>query len=127
MRTIKVRNSQPTCAKVVRFPTGSPVRMPRAKLPTVIPRNLAMLPPKALLDTLAGHAARLFNGETPLPHAEIEAQLKALLQSAFSKLDLVSRDEFDSQMTVLARTRTRLESLEAKVAELEARLNPPAS
>ena len=86
-----------------------------------------MLPPKALLDTLAGHAARLFNGETPLPHAEIEAQLKALLQSAFSKLDLVSRDEFDSQMTVLARTRTRLESLEAKVAELEARLNPPAS
>ena len=86
-----------------------------------------MLPPKALLDTLAGHASRLFNGETPLPHAEIEAQLKALLQSAFSKLDLVSRDEFDSQMTVLARTRTLLESLEAKVAELEARLNPPAS
>jgi BMFP domain-containing protein YqiC len=86
-----------------------------------------MLPPKALLDTLAGHAARLFNGETPLPHSEIETQLKALLQSAFSKLDLVSRDEFDSQMIVLARTRTRLESLEAKVAELEARLNPPAS
>lgn len=86
-----------------------------------------MLPPKALLDSLAGHASRLFSGEVPLPHAEIEAQLKALLQSAFSKLDLVSRDEFDSQMTVLARTRTRLESLEAKVAELEARLNPPAS
>jgi len=38
------------------------------------------------------------------------------MQSAFSKLDLVSRDEFDSQVVVLARTRARLESLEAKVA-----------
>ena len=37
----------------------------------------------------------------------------------------VSREEFDSQMVVLARTRARLESLEAKVAELEAKLLPP--
>jgi BMFP domain-containing protein YqiC len=49
-----------------------------------------------------------------------------LLQSAFSKLDLVSREEFDSQMVVLARTRARLESLEAKVAEMEAKLTPLA-
>ena len=48
---------------------------------------------------------------------------KVLLQSAFGKLDLVSRDEFDSQMVVLARTRSRLETLEAKVAELEAKLS----
>ena len=86
-----------------------------------------MLPPKALLETLAGHASRLFNGETPLPSNEIEAQLKALLQSAFSKLDLVSREEFDSQMVVLARTRARLEALESKVAELEEQLQPAAS
>jgi len=39
---------------------------------------------------------------------------------------LVSREEFDSQMTVLARTRSRLEALEAKVAEMEERLAPPA-
>ena len=45
-----------------------------------------------------------------------------LLQSGLSKLDLVSRDEFDSQMVVLQRTRARLESLEQRVAELEARL-----
>lgn len=81
-----------------------------------------MLPPKALFDTLTTHATRLFSGETPLPRSEFEAQFKALLQSAFSKLDLVSREEFDSQMVVLARTRARLEALEAKVAELEARL-----
>lgn len=82
-----------------------------------------MLPPKALLDVLSTQAARLFNGDSPLPRGELEAQLKILLQSAFSKLDLVSRDEFDSQMVVLARTRSRLEALEAKVAELEARLS----
>jgi len=85
-----------------------------------------MLPPKALLDVLSTQPSRLFNGDSPLPRGEFEAQLKALLQSAFSKLDLVSREEFDSQMVVLARTRARLESLEAKVAELEARLTPAA-
>ncbi|WP_346828528.1 accessory factor UbiK family protein [Pseudomonas abietaniphila] len=81
-----------------------------------------MLAPKAFLDALSGHASRLFNGETPLPRNEFETQFKALLQSGFSKLDLVSREEFDSQMLVLARTRARLEALEAKMAEMEARL-----
>ncbi|NAT16266.1 accessory factor UbiK family protein [Pseudomonas syringae] len=81
-----------------------------------------MLAPKAFLDALSGHASRLFNGETPVPRSEFETQLKALLQSGFSKLDLVSREEFDSQMAVLARTRARLEALEAKMAELEGKL-----
>ena len=83
-----------------------------------------MLAPKALLDALSDHASRLFNGETPLPRNEFESQFKILLQSAFSKLDLVSREEFDSQMAVLARTRARLEALEAKVAELESKISP---
>lgn len=83
-----------------------------------------MLPPKAFLDAISQQAGRLFGGESPLPKAELEAQFKVLMQSAFSKLDLVSRDEFDSQMVVLARTRARLEALEAKVAEMEARLSP---
>ena len=86
-----------------------------------------MLPPKALFDTLSTHAARLLGSENPLPRAEIEAQLKALLQSSFSKLDLVSRDEFDSQMVVLARTRARLEALESKVLELEELLDSKTS
>ncbi|MFD2885060.1 accessory factor UbiK family protein [Pseudomonas lini] len=86
-----------------------------------------MLAPKDFLDALSGTASRLFSGDTPTAKkSEIESQFKALLQSGFSKLDLVSREEFDSQMVVLARTRARLESLEAKVAELEAKLNPPA-
>jgi len=85
-----------------------------------------MLAPKDFLDALSGQAARLFNGDTALPRNEIESQFKALLQSGFSKLDLVSREEFDSQMVVLERTRARLETRDAKVAEMEARMLPPA-
>ncbi len=85
-----------------------------------------MLPPKALFDSISSHATRLLGSENPLPRAEVEAQLKALLQSAFSKLDLVSREEFDSQMVVLARTRARLEALESKVAALEEQLQHSA-
>lgn len=81
-----------------------------------------MLPPKSLLNSLSSHAERLLSNDNLLPRAEIEAQFKALFQSAFSQLDLVSREEFDSQMVVLARTRARLEALEQKVAELEEQL-----
>lgn len=86
-----------------------------------------MLPPKALLDSLSTHATRLLSSELPLPRAEIEAQFKALIQSTFSKLDLVSREEFDSQMVVLARTRARLEALESTVAALEEQLRQEQS
>jgi BMFP domain-containing protein YqiC len=82
-----------------------------------------MLAPKALLDALSDQASRLFNSDTAAqPRAELESQFKVLMQGAFSKLDLVSREEFDSQMVVLARTRARLEALEKQVAELETRL-----
>ncbi|MCO7515345.1 accessory factor UbiK family protein [Pseudomonas guariconensis] len=83
-----------------------------------------MLAPKAFLDALSDQASRLFNGDNTPPRAELESQFKILMQSAFSKLDLVSREEFDSQMVVLARTRARLEALERQVAELEARMAP---
>ena len=55
------------------------------------------------------------------PAADLEKNLRALLQSAFSRLDLVTREEFDVQREVLARTRAKLEALEAKLAELEGR------
>nr|WP_314492511.1 accessory factor UbiK family protein [uncultured Pseudomonas sp.] len=83
-----------------------------------------MLAPKAFLDALSDQASRLFSGDATQPRGEIESQFKALMQGAFSKLDLVSREEFDSQMVVLARTRARLEQLEQQVAELEARFAP---
>jgi BMFP domain-containing protein YqiC len=55
------------------------------------------------------------------PAADLEKNLRALLQSAFSRLDLVTREEFDVQREVLARTRAKLAELEAKLAEFEKR------
>lgn len=55
------------------------------------------------------------------PAKDIEKNVKAMLSQGFAKLDLVTREEFDIQAQVLAKTRARLEELEARVAELEAR------
>jgi BMFP domain-containing protein YqiC len=53
------------------------------------------------------------------PAADLEKNLRVLLQSTFARLDLVTREEFDVQREVLARTRAKLQALEAKLAELE--------
>ena len=59
---------------------------------------------------------------------DISANFKDTLRSGLRKLDLVTRDEFDIQRCVLLRTREMVESLEHRVAELEAMLgNRPAS
>lgn len=50
---------------------------------------------------------------------DIEKNIKAGLSSAFSKLNLVTREEFEVQKGVLARTRAKLQMLEAQVAALE--------
>ena len=55
------------------------------------------------------------------PLQDVEKNVKAVLGTAFTKLDLVTREEFDVQKEVLARTRAKLETLEARIAELEAR------
>ena len=54
------------------------------------------------------------------PAKDIEKNLRALLSSAFSRLDLVTREEFDVQQEVLRNTREKLQQMEARVAELEA-------
>ena len=55
------------------------------------------------------------------PAKDLEKNLKTMLSSGFGKLDLLTREEFDVQAQVLARTRAKLEALESRVAELEAR------
>lgn len=52
---------------------------------------------------------------------EIEKNVHAILQSAFAKLDLVTRDEFEAQTAVLQRTREKLEQLETLISELESK------
>nr|WP_314546601.1 accessory factor UbiK family protein [uncultured Massilia sp.] len=56
------------------------------------------------------------------PAKDIERNVKAMMTQGFSKLDLVTREEFDIQAQVLAKTRAKLDALELRVAELEAKL-----
>ncbi len=50
---------------------------------------------------------------------DVKKNLRAVLLSAFERLDLVTREEFDVQSAVLGRTRAKLEALEKQVAALE--------
>ncbi len=56
------------------------------------------------------------------PLADMEKNIHALLRGVFTKMELVSREEFDVQAEVLRNTRKKLEALEVKLAELEADL-----
>ncbi|PCK09759.1 MAG: hypothetical protein COA42_02270 [Alteromonadaceae bacterium] len=51
------------------------------------------------------------------------SQVRAIVESALKKFNLVTRDEFDAQQAVLLRTREKLEALEALVAQLETQMN----
>ncbi len=56
---------------------------------------------------------------------DIEKNLKAAMLASFARMDLVTREEFDVQSELLARTRALVEELENKVTQLEAELNRP--
>jgi len=55
---------------------------------------------------------------------DLEKNFQSVLKSGLGKLDLVTREEFEVQEAVLARTREKLEALEARLAEMESK---PAS
>jgi ubiquinone biosynthesis accessory factor UbiK len=55
---------------------------------------------------------------------DLEGNFKAVLQAQLSKLDLVSRQEFDVQAAILARTQAKLEAMEARLKEIEAKFSP---
>lgn len=65
--------------------------------------------------------ARLSELAANSPARDLEKNVKALMSSTFSRLDLVTREEFDIQREALILTRARLAELERRVAELEAR------
>ena len=75
------------------------------------------------IDDLAARLGRAFEAS---PAKDVEKNVKSLLKSGLSRLDLVTREEFDLQVEVLKRTRAKIEALEARVAALEARGAPEA-
>ena len=77
-----------------------------------------MLDPKHLDDFAQRLAGSLPKGLQAL-QSDINRNLRATVEAALAKLDMVTREEFDVQAAVLARTREKLAALEARVAELE--------
>jgi hypothetical protein len=69
-------------------------------------------------------ARRLFESVPPAFRSmqqDLETNFRAVLRASLGKLDLVTRDEFDTQTKVLERTRAKLEALEEKVRNMETR------
>ena len=71
-------------------------------------------------------AARISKAIENSPAKDIEKNVKAMLASSLARLDLVPRAEFELQANVLAKTREKLDALERRLAEMEARFTPPA-
>ena len=80
-----------------------------------------MLDPKHLDDLTRRLAGSLPKGLQALQE-DIQRNLRAALEAGLGRLDLVTREEFDVQAAVLARTREKLERLEAEMAALEQQL-----
>ena len=74
-----------------------------------------------LLDEIGDRIAAVL-AQSPVKDAE--KNIRALLASAFARLDLVTREEFDVQSQVLLRTREKLTQLEARIDEIERQSRP---
>ncbi|SFN50109.1 hypothetical protein SAMN05660284_01652 [Formivibrio citricus] len=67
-------------------------------------------------DEIAGKiAAAIANS----PAKDVEKNVRAMMASAFTKLDLVTREEFEIQQALLVKSREKLSELESRIAELE--------
>jgi hypothetical protein len=75
-----------------------------------------------LLDDIATRLSDAMPAAAKTVQDDLEKNLRAAAQAVFARLDLVTREEFDVQRKVLARSRERIEQLEQQIAALEARL-----
>ncbi len=78
----------------------------------------------AAIDQLATRLSALLPPGLSAVRSEFEANAREVISAGLRRLDLVTREEFDVQRELLARTRQRVEQLEARVSELE---KPPGT
>ncbi len=71
------------------------------------------------LDDLAGRLAEAVPQNLKAIGEDVQRNFKSLLQTGLERMDLVTREEFDVQTAVLARTREKLEALEARLTDLQ--------
>ena len=72
-----------------------------------------------LLDDLARQISETIPAGMKEMQGDVKKNIRTLLEGTLAKLDLVTREEFDAQTKVLARTREKLEQLEKTITELE--------
>ena len=77
-----------------------------------------MIDPKSL-DELAGRLSKLVPEDISAAKADLSDNFRAVIQGWLDRMDLVTREEFDVQKSVLAKTRAKLEALEKQLDELE--------
>lgn len=82
--------------------------------------------PEDILDQISRQASTLFS-QGQQARDDLRTNLRSLMQAQLSKLDVVSREEFDAQQAVLERTRAQLAELESQLNELEAKLQDSSS
>ncbi len=78
-----------------------------------------MIDKLSLINSIASKAGDMLGGEKSRNREEIEKSIRALMSSALSKMNIVTREELDTQMAVLLHTRQKLDALEKRVDELE--------
>ena len=86
--------------------------------PVPLDKRNSMLDPKKLEEIAKQVTDSIPPGVKTMAEG-VEAKVKQILQSQLSRLDFVSREEFDVQSQVLMRTRSKLEALEKRVEEIE--------
>ncbi len=80
-----------------------------------------MIDPK-VFDDMARRLADSLPSGLKVLREDLQKNFRAIIQSVLGKMDLVTREEFDVQTQVLARTRAKLEQLEQEITELESKL-----
>ena len=80
-----------------------------------------------LIDDLARKLAEGLPSSLRSLQQDLESNFKAVLGSALTRLDLVTREEFEVQSAVLARTRERLKEFEARIASMEKQASAPGA
>jgi BMFP domain-containing protein YqiC len=92
---------------------------PCSAFPCLTPTSGTLMFDPTLLNDLAKRLAGAVPADIQFIKSDAEKTFHAILQASFSRMNLVSREEFDVQCAVLARTRAQLEALEARVSQLE--------
>jgi len=80
------------------------------------------MPDSSIFDDIARRLSDAMPASAQAVQDDLEKNLRAAAQATFAKLDLVTREEFDVQRKLLARSRAKIDVLEKQVSELEARL-----